>query len=265
MRLTARRGASLLEITACILAVAVGVWLGAQYLGLDLHSAAYTALSEADMIDQMPEDWRMAPPESQEPLSDEQQALALSAELEELRREVASLNDNAAAATAKFAEQSGQLSPEQLKLRKQTLGFWSRLKGVRDEVVRLQMTADDAINEQNVYKVLEVRRRAYAYGSKAVKAAMTEGVDPEALQFAELMIAWFDDGDELYDEAMKLWQGEHPPVGGLASDQSLEQAQQHHENQSRLLFQKSERLRDMLVERYHVAFPNIAAPAGGQN
>ncbi len=253
-----RRGVSLLEVTACILAVAIGVWLGARYLGLNLHAAAFTALTETELMDQLPADWRMDPPPGMEPLTDEQQSLALSTELEELRMEVAQLNEDADLGISPLPiEPSGNLHPELLQRRQHTLAFWSQLGGIREEVDRLQASADDALNQRNVYQVLEVRRRAYQYGARAVEVAMSDAVDPQALQFAEQLIAWYEHGAELYGEAMSVWQGDNLPVGGLSSDQLLEQVQQQHDNEALLLFQKSGRLCEVLFRRYQVAFPEI--------
>ncbi len=264
--LRTRRGASLLEIAACIFAVAVGVWLGAQYLGLNLHAAAYTALTKTDVMDQLPEDWRLAPPAGMEPLTAEQEALALSAELEQLRLEVAQLSSDAEAEVTTFSvESTANLHPDLLIRRQHTLAFWSQLGGIRDEVDRLQASADNAINHSNVYKVLDVRRKAYEYGAKAVKVAMTDAVDPQALQFAEQLVSWYEHGAELYGEAMSIWQGEHPPLGGFTSDQLLEQVQQQHDNEALLLFQKSGRLCEVLFRRYQVAFPKIDDPTARQN
>lgn len=255
---THRRGASLLEITACILAVAGGVWLGARYLGLDLHAAAYSALSETAMLEKLPEDWQPAPPPGMKPLTLEQQAIALSAELDALRTDVAQLNDGTDPEMEGLrVDPANNLPPELLARRQHTLAFWSQLGGIRDEVNRLQASADDALDQHNVYKVLEIRRRAYQYGAKAVKVAMTDEVDPQALQFAEQLMHWFEHGAELYAEAMKVWQGGQVPVGGLSNDQLLDQVQQQHDNEALLLFQKSGRLCEVLFRRYQVAFPEI--------
>lgn len=256
-----RQGASLLEITGLLVAVGIGVWLGARYLGVDLHAAAYTALTKADLMEKLPEEWQLAPPEGMEPQTPEQEALALTAELEAIRLDVARLNNEEIAGEELTDEQaleaSANLDYEMLARRQNTLAFWSQLGGIRDEVDRLQASADEALNEQNVYKILEVRRRAYVYGAKAVKLAMEEAVDPQAIQFAEQLMGWFDHGAELYGEAMRVWEGQHLAAQGVSSDQLLEQVQLQHDNEALLLFQKGGRLREVLFRRYQVAFPEI--------
>lgn len=263
---TERRGVSLLEITACILAVGIGLYVGSRYLGLDLNAATYTALSETQLIEQLPEDWRPAPPPGLEPLTSDQQAVALSTELEQLRLEVASLSDGVDPESAELAigAEAG-LHPELLERRQHTLAFWSQLGGIREEVDRLQASAEDSLNQRNVFKVLEIRRRAYLYGAKAVDVAMSDEVDSQALQFATQLKGWYEHGAELYGEAMNVWQGQHLSPQGLSTDQMLEQVQQQHDNEALLLFQKSGRLCEVLFRRYQVAFPDIDEPTGEQN
>lgn len=261
-----RRGVSLLEITACILAVGVGLYLGSRYLGLDLSAATYTALSETNLIDQLPEDWRPTPPPGMEPLTNEQQALALNTELEQLRFDVASLENAEAAESAVLAlDTAVDLEPKLLERRQHTLAFWSQLGGIREEVERLQTSAEGSLNQRNVYQVLEIRRRAYLYGAKAVEVAMSDNVDPQALHFASQLKGWYEHGADLYGDAMTVWQGQHLPPQGLSSDQLLEQVQQQHDNEALLLFQKSGRLCEVLFRRYQVAFPDIDERQGGEN
>ncbi len=256
-----RFGVSLLELTACILAVAVGVWLGARYLGLNLHAAAYTAVTETKINDQLPEGWKLTPPAGMEPLTADEKAVALNAELEALRYDVSLLSDDKESIETPLPpDAGGDLPPDLLARRQHTLAFWSQLGGIREEVDRLQAAAEDSLTHQNVYQVLEIRRRANQYGAKAVEVAMHDAVDPLALQFAEHWIDWYKHGADLYGEAMSVWQGDHPPVGGLSSDQFLEQVQQQHDNEARLLFQKSGRLSEVLSRRYQVAFPEIDDP-----
>ncbi|WP_145249265.1 hypothetical protein [Aeoliella mucimassa] len=258
---TQRHGTSLLEVTGCVLAVAVGVWLGARYLGLDLHAAAYTTLADTAVMDSLPADWRLPPPPGMEPLTPEQQAAALSAELEALRLEAENLDDGEPVEVSTVTIESNQsLHPMLLERREHTLAFWSKLGGIRGEVERLQATADESLNEQNVFKVLEVRRRAYLYGAKAVKLAMSDNIDPQALQFAEQLASWYQHGADLYAEAINVWQGQHLPNSGLSSDKLLEQVQQQHNNEAMLLFEKSGRLCEVLFRRYQVAFPSIEEP-----
>src|SRR3970282_808214 len=51
-----RMGLSVLEFVGCLIALVGGVWLGAIYLGIDVHRVAYVALSESELMEKVPED-----------------------------------------------------------------------------------------------------------------------------------------------------------------------------------------------------------------
>ena len=53
-----RAGLSALEFVGCVIAVIGGAWLGAIYLGVDVRNVAHEALSESELLDKVPEDWR---------------------------------------------------------------------------------------------------------------------------------------------------------------------------------------------------------------
>lgn len=255
-----RQGVSLLEALGCILAVTAGLWLGAYLLGFNVQMLAYSALADSPIIEQIPKDWRPAPPKGMELPTPEELAAELRNELHELRLEVARLQQEPQLPEAEnLTPPATDSSDGSIAARRQeTLAFWLRLGEIRTEVERLQSSAEEALNQQNVWKVLEVRRRAYAYGAKAVKAAKHDVVDPQALQFAKQLSAWYQQGGELYSEAMNVWQSQHLPPEGLPSDQWLNQARQQHDNEAMLLFEKGGRLREVLIRRYQIAFPDLA-------
>lgn len=261
-----RRGLSVLEATGCVLAVGLGVWLGAHFLGVDLGAAAYTALADEKVVDKLPEGWRPAPPAGMEPPSPEEQAAELHEELTQLRQEVEELQhgvDESDAGDLPAGDVSASAGNEDSELaarRQHTLALWSRLGSVRAEVEELQQSAEWAVTEQNVWKVLEIYHRSYQYGAKAVRATMGDGVDPQAWKFADQLASWYEQGADLYGEAMQVWQGQHLPPQGLSSDELLAQVRKQHVNEGLLLFQKGARLRDVLIRRYQVAFPDIDDP-----
>jgi hypothetical protein len=250
-----RRGVSLLEVLGCILAVGLGLLLGARYFGINLHSVAYSTLNETEILEKIPNEWRPAPPEG-EVLSPEEREQMLREELEALKGDVARLEQEADSLLPITSEDSAQAS-ELAERRQKTLAFWSRLGEIRMEVERIQESAQQAASEKNVWKVLEIRRRAYLYGTKAIDAATVDVVDPQALQFAKQLSGWYKQGAELYGEAMKVWQGQELAREGLASDQLLDKARQQHDNEALLLFQKGGRLREVLIRRYQVPFPGL--------
>ncbi len=258
-----RSGLSLLEVVGCLVAVVAGLWLGAQYLGLNLHSIAYTTLDETAVLEQLPEPIRPRPPVGLEPVASEELTRQLNDELEAIRHDLFDLQqqNQEQAANGELADDLGTDIGGLAERRQQTLEFWSRLGEIRLEVERIQASAQTAASEENVWKVLEIRQRANQYGAKAVEAAMVDVVDPQALQFAKQLVGWYEQGADLYGEAMKVWQGQHDLEKSVHQDRVLDQARKQHDNEALLLFQKGGRLREVLIRRYQVPFPGLQPEA----
>lgn len=260
-----RRGMSLLEVLGCIMAVVVGLWVGAQYLGLNLHTIAYTTLDETEVLDKLPEPIRPQPPAGLEPVPFEERQRQLNEELEALRLDLAVLEQQKVDLEPGGHTGAADANAGELEARRQeTLEFWSRLGEIRLEVEQIQESAQMAASEQNVWKVLEIRQRANQYGAKAVEAAMADVVDPQALQFAKQLVGWYQQGADLYGEAMKVWQGQHELDKSVPQDHALDQARKQHDNEALLLFQKGGRLREMLIRRYQVPFPGLQPESEGE-
>ena len=80
----------MLEFIGCVIAVVGGIWLGAMYLGVDLRRVAHEALSDAELLEKVPENWRPVGPE-EEHMTREQLVATLRQELSGLRTEITSL------------------------------------------------------------------------------------------------------------------------------------------------------------------------------
>ena len=85
-----RAGLSVLEFVGCVIAVVGGIWLGAIYLGVDLRRVAHEALSDTELLEKVPEDWRPVGAE-EEHMTREQLVTTLREELSGLRTEITSL------------------------------------------------------------------------------------------------------------------------------------------------------------------------------
>src|SRR6266571_5268828 len=83
-RAGARAGLTILEFMACAMFVVGGAWLGALYLGVDVRHLAYTALSEAKLLDKVPAEWRPPAP-NDKGMTREQILATLHEELGSLR------------------------------------------------------------------------------------------------------------------------------------------------------------------------------------
>src|SRR5947207_15707856 len=86
----ARAGLTILEFLACTIAVVGGAWLGALYLGVDVRHIAYTALSEAQLLNKVPAEWRPPAP-NDKGMTREQLLTTLHEELGSLRNQITTL------------------------------------------------------------------------------------------------------------------------------------------------------------------------------
>src|SRR5262245_53494919 len=85
-----RTGLTILEFLACATALFGGAYLGALYLGVDVRHLAFTALSEAKLLDKVPAGFR--PTDATEKVMTREQLLTtLHEELGPLRNQITSL------------------------------------------------------------------------------------------------------------------------------------------------------------------------------
>ena len=87
--LAPRFGLSLLEFLCCIVAVFGGIWLGAFYLGVDVRHVAHTALSETELLEKVPPEWRPQGP--QDSVTRAELVETLREELGSLKHEISQL------------------------------------------------------------------------------------------------------------------------------------------------------------------------------
>ncbi len=257
-RRSLRTGLSLVELVGCIAAVSVGIAVGAHYLGLDLHVAAYRALEDNQLIEQLPAEVQSAipvpPSEVKAVLTQDEINAQLENELDEIRLEVARLSHAQTFEPAIADELAPADSPEFSATRERTVLYWSRLNDIASEVAQLLDSTQDLLNEQNVWKILEVRRRALAFGAEALQAADTIGVDPQAVLFAEQLASWYTDSSELYAQAVEMWEGHQFGAETNRADLMLEHGRRQQENKAALLAERAARLCDVLSHRFGVPF-----------
>src|ERR1044072_8567270 len=89
-----RAGLTILEFMACTIAVIGGAWLGGVYLGVDVRHLAFSALSQAKLLDKMPPELRPVDP-NEKVMTREQLLNTLHEELGSLRNQITSLHGGA--------------------------------------------------------------------------------------------------------------------------------------------------------------------------
>ncbi len=258
VRYRLRAGLSLVELLGCITAVTVGIVVGAHCLGIDLHVAAYRALENNHIIEQLPPEMQNAipvPPSEVKPvLTREEISAKLANELDEIRLEVARISQAQSLEPPITDEFMPADSPEFSATRERTVVYWSRLNDVAGEVEQLLDSTQELLDENNVWRILEVRKRAFAYGAEALRATDTTGVDPQAVLFATQLMSWYTDGSELYSQAIAMWESQQFGAETNRADVMLDHGRRQQENEASLLAERAARLCEVLGRRFGVPF-----------
>jgi len=256
----ARHGLTALEFVGCTIAVVGGAWLGALYLGVDVRHLAHTALAEAELLDNVPRKWRPPAPK-EKPMPREQLVELLREELGAVRSELASLRTGDAAQTAGGSAKpaiarSNSSAPQASK--DQTLAYWQRISDIALHEAALQHDAESVANQKNAANVFAVKARIRRFAARSVEAVPSDGVDNLVLQFGRHLAVWYENGGELYERAVLIWEA---PVDGQSREQLNQEwrrADLHHRNEAKLLSDKATAVRSTASRQFEVAFPEFA-------
>lgn len=258
-----RRGMTTTELLGCVFCLAGGLWIGANYLGVDLNKAAYVALDETELLGQLPDDWRPENPDCPDgdcPDPSEvrrAERQLLDAELAALRLEVARLR--AGAPGVQQDNEGGEILDEQTAVaRDRTVVYWQELSEIVGDVTKLHERIAQVADPQEQAHVLVVRRRALGYGQRAIGLLETDGVDPRALEAGSRLATWYTDSAATLEAAGDP--ATRPDAAGRAVSASrvLDQAQRQYEQQSDLVRRKTEETCVFLNTRYLVELPPLA-------
>jgi hypothetical protein len=252
-----RRGLSVLEFVGCMLALLGGAWLGAIYLGVDLRHVAYVALSNSEMIDKVPEQWRPAAPAA--PTSAEL-AQAVQTELASLRGEITALRsahetrDPAAAGQVVTA-----VDAKEARIKHRTIEYWNRTQEIVHEQTALQKSAESAATEGNATKLAALKARINRFAASALRAVPVEDVDKAVVALSKELANWYDRAGDSFDKAVGIWES-GTRTQGDAVTKEWEFAQMQLRNEGRLLGDKIAALRDSLSRRFNEQFAEISGP-----
>ena len=240
------RGLSILEFLGCLIAIAGGLWIGATYFGLDLHSLAYTALDESNALDSLPEEWRPPAPQGHpSQLSEEEVASALQHEMVALRHEIAALRgvSPSDAAAESVPPNAGQ-----------TKEFWDRLRNIAKDEAALQLDSQAAASDANSDRVFALRSRVSRFASNAVDAIPTEGVDGELQLLGKDLSAWYIRASNHYHRGAELWSDRNAQASSAKFTEGWETADRQLQNEAQLLRNKAEAVRASLSRNYRGNF-----------
>ena len=245
----ARNGLTTTELLGCLLAVAGGVWIGANYLGLDLGKVAYVALDEADLLEEIPEEWRPVSPDCPDgDCPDPEQVAA---------QEQASLDSERSAIEAQIAQSRNAAPASKDQIGEASGTYWNRLASLWQDVSALIDEAAEVEASGQGVQAHKIRQRAYAYGAKGIDVLDATGIAPEAHGAAVRLAEWCEQSAQLaetsIDSATKLASGRLNRV-----DQDAWRHQQVQlAMQTDLVNRKLEQARVSLQAQWQLALPRI--------
>src|SRR4051794_37612830 len=256
-----RCGLTILEFLASTIALVGGAWLGALYLGIDVRHLAYSALSQAKLIDKMPADFRPLDP-NEKVMTREQLLTTLHEELGSLRNQITTLRGGGAGQASEAAGGAGeQNSAALLPTKAKTLAYWQRLNEIAAGEVQLQHDAESAFNADNAAKVFAIKGRISRFSAKAVEAVPIQEVDESVVRFGRQLGLWYDRAGELYEKAVRIWE---TPIGQQARTQlndEWKRADDQHKSEGQLLSDKATAVRGSMSRIYGVEFPVFDKPS----
>jgi hypothetical protein len=241
------------------MAVIGGIWLGALYLGVDVRYMAHTALSETELLDKMPPDWR--PPGPNDGVTREQLVATLREELGSLKDEISTLRSGESMAPPKFETSQPaqpQTSIERLPSQVRTLAYWQRLSEIALGEASLHTEAEAAFEQGKASKVFAIKARLCRFAAKAVDVIPTEEVDESVVQFGRQLSLWYEHGGELYERAMQIWESAANSQGREQLNDDWRRAELHHKNEAKLLRDKANGVRTTVSRMFGTEFPAFA-------
>jgi hypothetical protein len=254
-----RGGLTILEFLACTIALVGGAWLGALFLGIDVRHLAYSALSQAQLLDKVPAEFR--PVGANEKVMTREQLLAtLHEELGSLRNQITSLRAGGVGQAADSAGGADTNSAALLPTKAKTLAYWQRLTEIAGGEVQLQHDAESAFNADNAAKVFAIKGRISRFSAKAVEAVPIQEVDESVVRFGRQLGLWYDRAGELYEKAVRIWE---TPIGQQARTQlndEWKRSDDQHRSEGQLLKEKATAVRGSMSRIYGTEFPVFDKP-----
>jgi hypothetical protein len=247
-------GLTTLEFAGCVTAVLGGMWIGALYLGVNVEHLAHGALTEAQLLDRVPAEWRPEGP-TQNVVTREQLVATLRKELGSLRSEIYTLHHGT------DPHRSDPQSDPLATARATTLAYWNRLNEIALGEDALQRDAETAIDDSNAAKVFAIKSRVSRFAAKGVEAVPSEDVDEAVVKFGRQLALWYDRAGHLYDRAVAIWE---TPGSQSSHSQLVEEwkvAERQHRHEARLLRERAAKLRASISRQFGDEFPEFAKQA----
>jgi hypothetical protein len=221
---------------------------------VDVRHLAYSALSQAQLLDKMPAEFRPFDP-NEKVMTREQLLTTLHEELGSLRNQITSLRSGGAGQTTEAVGSAEPVSAALMPTKAKTLAYWQRLNEIAAGEVQLQRDAESAFNADNAAKVFAIKGRISRFSAKAVEAVPIQEVDESVVRFGRQLGLWYDRAGELYEKAVRIWE---TPIGQQARTQlndEWKRADDQHRSEGQLLNEKATAVRGSMSRIYGTDFP----------
>ncbi len=223
-----RSGLTLVESVGIMAALMVGLLIGFAYLDVDMREAAYQALEKSQLV----EPSRLG---LQQPQAAQDDATAHSTAASQAAQpavaELADQNSNAEgiALTEQSAHDRPAMSgPQQESVdANATRDCWQALSQYLREDSRRR--ARGAKHKQWQWlDYLMLRQESHAATCQGLQDLNRTAVDPRVLAYADAVLAWHQAGEELYQQAVQIWNsGSQLHLSGPMATSWQSQATQH--------------------------------------
>ena len=191
--------------------------------------------------------------ESTEAPSDrEAEILALKRRIEELEHG----QPSRPAGNAMSANTPSSASRRHLEAGERTLSFWNGLNEVlaREAAMR---AAPTKLTSGNAGSFLTARIKASDYAVRGIRRLDRGGVDPGVLRLADELMAWYQEGVTINQQASQLFTRADVATRKGAPGKSWQQAESHHRQHVVKINGRAKGLRSQMKQKYGLAFPPL--------
>ena len=179
-----------------------------------------------------------------------------------LRSEITALQDGKADPISKDSTSPAVKTGAAAPTRDKTLAYWKQLNEIAVRETALQQDAESTFKKSNAAKVFEIKGRVSRFAAKEVAALPKEAVDSAALGFGKQLERWYNDGGELYEQAVRIWETPMGPQPRAELNEEWKQSDHQHHNEAQLLFERATAVRGTLNRVYGDGFPVFDKPTG---
>jgi len=189
-------------------------------------------------------------------LEEQLETLKLKQEIAALRSQLGETGTSPVSTTLK---RSGEVAPAepQTVTGPATLQYWNRMNDVIVKETQMRSAPRGGVDAGNAGGFLQARIDAAQYAAAALRGLDTNGVDPEAIEVAELVAGWYDEGEQVAETGRQLLTSGSVQARKGAAGQQYQAAEMAHAKAVAEVNSRGEQVRQQLAARYGISFPPL--------